>query len=227
MMVAPSVTLVGAEVTVAAAVVVVVAPDATVVTPAGTVVTPSTSTPPASLSSIERKIRKPTTTAIRARTIVSGEPTGDPESPTRVEVRLRSALTPTPPGSVGSLIVYLPDAHAPPCCCLGERVVPSVVSGGPSINDRLRRKRRRWKRRTTRGSWCIAPGCSKTWSSSASYSSGRQPKRSLISSSRPSSNSHQVRSKSSSWRCRSVRSPLDTSTTDSLTRVHTEVEDGA
>ena len=124
--------------------------------------------------------------------------------------------------------VYLPDAHAPPCCCLGERVVPSVVCGVPSINDRLRRRRRRWKRRTTSGSWRIAPGCSSTWSSSASYSSGLQPKRALISSSRLSSNCHHVRSKSSTSRWRSVSSSSGARPRrNSLTRVHAEVEDGA
>ncbi len=102
MTVAPSVTRAAATVVAGVA---VVAVPATVVAVVGTVVAPSgVSIPPASLLSIERKMRKPTTTAINASTIVSGEPTGDPESPTRVE-RARSALALTPPGSVGSLIV--------------------------------------------------------------------------------------------------------------------------
>ena len=108
-----SVTRAGALVA-GAAVVAVVAPEAAVVVAPAAVVGRATdvSKPPASLSSIERKMRKPTATAINASTIVSGEPTGDPESPTRVDERPRSALAPTPPGSVGSLMIYLPVAHS-------------------------------------------------------------------------------------------------------------------
>ena len=113
---------------------------ATVVAPSG-----GSSRPPASLSSIERKMRKPTTTAISARTIVSGEPTGEPESPTRVE---SCSL------GVG--------AHAARISRIAHRRVRSLMfSLGvrvPSINVRRRRRRRRWKRRTTSGSWRIAAG---------------------------------------------------------------------
>src|SRR5262245_13067238 len=106
--VAPSVTRAAAVVVAGAAVVAAAPPAAVVVAPAAVVVEPSVSTPPASLLSMERKMRKPTTTAITASTIVSGDPTGEPESPTRVDVRPRSVWAPTPPGSVGSLIAALP-----------------------------------------------------------------------------------------------------------------------
>ena len=91
----PSVTR-AAAVVVGAAVVAVAAPGSgRRRRPATVVVEPSgTSTPPASPSSIERKMRKPATTAITASTMLSVDPTGEPESPTRVDVRPRSAWAP-------------------------------------------------------------------------------------------------------------------------------------
>ena len=151
--VAPSATRAAVAV-VGAAVVAGVAPATVVVAPAATVVdVPVTSSRPASLLSIERKIREPTATAINARTIVSGA-----DRRTRVADASRAAALagPHPTGisriAHNPLLTAFPYHYAPPCCSLGERGVSSVVCGElPSINARRRRNRRRWKRRITSG----------------------------------------------------------------------------